>query len=169
MPDQTASVDGAGTDLSLGLRRLNRTLVGPAHRGDPSSQPYSSSPFWADALAGLNFEPEGADRIAPALAPSGSVFLVNRAITTRVGLANARVHRACRPRCRVSQAAHRQGRRGLARRPLVRKVRAGWAKTAGPSARSMGNLEPPHCPNAPGLVRVFRAFFRPAQRAAGSV
>ena len=39
--------------------------------------------FSADALAGLNFEPTGADRIAPAPAPSGSVFLVNRSITIR--------------------------------------------------------------------------------------
>ena len=39
--------------------------MGLSHRGDPFSQPHGSSAFSADAVAGLNFEPKGADRIAP--------------------------------------------------------------------------------------------------------
>ena len=76
--------------------------MGPAHRGDPFSQPYGSSAFSADALAGLNFEPKGAERMAPAPAPSGSVFLVNRSPTTHAGF----VKRARSPALRPS----RQGR-----------------------------------------------------------
>jgi hypothetical protein len=71
--------------------------VALTHRGDPFSQPSGSSAFWADALAGLNLEPKGADRIAPALAPSGSVFLLNRSITARVDFGKRARPPALRP------------------------------------------------------------------------
>jgi hypothetical protein len=63
---------------------LNRTPArASARRGDPFSQPYGSSACRAGEGVGPYFEPKGADRSVPAPAPYGSVFLVNRSITTR--------------------------------------------------------------------------------------
>ena len=70
--------------------------MGWAHRGDPFSQPSGSSAFLADALAGLiRTERSGPDVSCPA--PSGSVFLVNRSITTRVGFGKRVRSPALRP------------------------------------------------------------------------
>jgi hypothetical protein len=60
-------------------RNTDRALLGEAIR---SVSHLVLARWWL--MPGLpTFEPKGADRIAPALAPSGSVFLVNRSTTTR--------------------------------------------------------------------------------------
>ena len=70
------------SDPNLGFHCVNRIFAGLARRGDPFSQPSGSSAFLADALAGLiRTERSGRDVSCPA--PSGSVFLVSRSITTR--------------------------------------------------------------------------------------
>jgi hypothetical protein len=84
------------SDPNLGFHCVNRIFAGLARRGDPFSQPSGSSAFLADALAGLiRTERSGPDVSCPA--PSGSVFLVNRSITTRVGFGKRVRSPALRP------------------------------------------------------------------------
>jgi hypothetical protein len=81
------------------------------------------------------FEPKGAGRTAPALAPSGSVFLVNQVIATRVGFGK-----------RV---------RPPVRRP-PRRFRGQKTFSAGPCSFSTGELWfPGRAPRAPKVQPVF--------------
>jgi len=92
-------------DPNLGFHCVNRIFAGLARRGDPFSQPSGSSAFLADALVSPEFEPKGADGIAPALLPparfSWSTILLPHALV----LASACVHQRCaqtgdwNPRC----------------------------------------------------------------------